>query len=273
MTNPTDFSFLKISAAGNKFLIADGNPKFPVISDVVRILCQNQDGYKPDGVLWLERTSNESYKWHFYNADGSSAEMCGNAACGAVYYLKLKNFSEHGITFETISGPVSTFDVKDPFPLNCAVSVWMPKILKDDVSASVDGQPLVGVWIDSGVPHVVIEKPLVKYPTDSSWERKVRLHPMFGNKGTNVTYVFNTAKGVKAISYERGVEAFTDGCGTGALAAAFSTYRKQSPAAVKTAAPISVEMPGGTLKVTFLGRKAILQSPVKFHGLLEPTKG
>jgi diaminopimelate epimerase len=68
----------------------------------------------------------------------------------------------------------------------------------------------------------------------------------FQPKGTNVTLLKNkidSAAEADAVTFERGVEDFTLGCGTGAVAAAFYLAEKYS--FYKS----SINMPGGSLFV------------------------
>ncbi len=67
-------------------------------------------------------------------------------------------------------------------------------------------------------------------------------------QGTNVDFVQAAAPGVLCVrTYERGVEAETLACGTGATAAALVAHRVLQP----DRSDFEVRMPGGTLRVDF----------------------
>jgi diaminopimelate epimerase len=262
MIKNVEVSFLKVSAAGNRFLIAQGKPSFqgPALTKKIQEWCGTPNGFATDGCLWLEDKGHGSYLWHFYNSDGSTAEMCGNAACSAVYYLTLNGKPTEGVTFETASGRVQVEQVMDAFPLNYAVSLNVPHYLEKNIDTEIEGKTVKGSWIDSGVPHLVLETDLQTFPKDFEWERKIRFHEKFKPRGTNVTYVDTKTNPARAVTYERGVEGYTEACGTGALAAAFYIYEK------KQQNPINIEMPGGKLRVSLQNKKVILHSPVFIHG-------
>ena len=81
--------------------------------------------------------------------------------------------------------------------------------------------------------------------------RVIRFHPAFRPGGTNVDFVEVIAPGhIHVRTYERGVEAETQACGTGAVASAVisSLYADAGEP------PIEVSMPGGVLTVAFTRR-------------------
>ena len=96
--------------------------------------------------------------------------------------------------------------------------------------------------------------------------RNLRNHISFAPQGTNVTYIEKLIQPdkIKAVSYERGVEDFTQACGTGAMAAAFYNFKKH--AAIET----NVEMPGGMLIMNLADlKKPIMTGPAVLVGSKE----
>src|SRR6185437_16996273 len=89
--------FHKLSGAGNCFLMADlrdGRTRLPKSQRrrLARQLCDVYTSIGADGVLFLETSRKADMQWDFYNADGSSAEMCGNAArCVGAFMLRQYN--------------------------------------------------------------------------------------------------------------------------------------------------------------------------------------
>ncbi|MBY0553217.1 diaminopimelate epimerase [bacterium] len=227
-----------ISGAGNTFhVVYDENNKFsselwPVSKkkQLAKAACSKN---KSDGFIFLEKVNSENFfKWYFYNNDGSEAEMCGNATRCVGYYIK-NILNNHGAewTLATIAGPIKIQFIENE---KFKITMTPPVILNSSF----------GFFCDTGVPHLVLETDKIKMDQTTKVEsRKLREHPEFQPRGTNVTYVAiegDTTK-VKAVSYERGVEDFTDACGTGAMAAALYNLTKRG---VKQT---QVEMPGGSL--------------------------
>ena len=101
------------------------------------------------------------------------------------------------------------------------------------------GKYIQGMSVNTGVPHFVLE-----LARDPELAKQIRKHKSFGKAGTNVTFLEKHLPGhLFAVTYERGVEGFTNACGTGAVAAsAFSQQKNGMQEQI-------VEMPGGELKI------------------------
>ncbi|MBC6416007.1 MAG: hypothetical protein GDA46_06440 [Bdellovibrionales bacterium] len=267
---------LKISAAGNRFILIDKRwfNKVPENSSDYfypcpfsfesflssfrqnLILRKKQISYfisQPqltltDGCIIL-REERESLICDFYNKDGSQAEMCGNAACCISFYLEDLNLN-----------------VKN-FRLGEKKILTVPKggIILDKPKNPIltFHKPFFFSFIDTGVPHGVIYFPHLDFKESRKLKKKVeklRFQNINSyNKGMNVSfYEVLSPNHLKAITYERGVEDFTLSCGTGALAVSL-VYKE---IANKTEGEIKVQMPGGTLKIV-TGQKLKLFSQVK----------
>lgn len=253
----------RYSAAQNTFFVANlfdpimmnfyqtlGPAKKPKI---IQHLCRDIFDQRTDGFLFLKPHTDFNFEWEFYNSDGSSAQMCGNAArCAALNFHVLaqaKGYSggPHHLRFLTIAG-----DIGAEVLSRSAVRIEMTKIEKVE-AVVVDGQR--GVFINTGVPHFVVE-----IAPGFQVGKKFRFHPFFGAEGTNVTFIEKVGSRIKAVTYERGVENFTRACGTGAVAAAFVCSQ-----AAGAGSSQNIEMPGGTLKVENLsmGSRPLLTGSVQ----------
>jgi len=236
-----------ISGAGNTFHVLFDEAAFfssAAISaqkrkEISAQICQKNPA---DGFIFLERGKNSSYRWHFYNNDGSDAEMCGNATrCVGFYIKNILLMSQKSWQLETVAGLIEIQESESAAELSQQFKVIMTA--PRELSSSQ------GFFCDTGVPHLVL--PVEELSTDASVKeaaRALRFHTEFQPRGTNVTYVELQAETnrLKAVSYERGVEDFTAACGTGAMAAALFNLRKRG------ASESLVEMPGGTLMMNLL---------------------
>jgi len=245
------FQFQKMHGCGNDFLIYDQMKEVevsPFKKQEIQFLCDRHFGVGADGFVILARGGNSTHAvWKFFNSDGSEAEMCGNAARCAVRYLTDHYFPEEEvISIETIAGvikgkvnadlggvEVTLFSRGDSKP------EFVEKIIRSD-------EEVVRCYcINTGVPHAVIEVKDLRRTAISKIGKFVMHHPAFQPELTNVTF-FQQRVGpqIMATTYERGVEAETLGCGTGAAAAAlvFSELYMQP-------LPVTVAMPGGTIFV------------------------
>jgi diaminopimelate epimerase len=125
------------------------------------------------------------------------------------------------MTFETGAGLVDAEIVDEGL-----VKVWMPEpkgrkygcaaACGEDGSMSVSGDYLV-----VGVPHFIVPVANVTKVDVAKSGRVLRLSPEFAPNGTNVDFVqFIPPSKALIRTYERGVEAESGACGTGAVATA-----------------------------------------------------
>lgn len=250
---------VKMSGAGNTFVLVDSTrtstwcelEKKLRIKRVsfAKMICDRTMGVSADGVLFLEdpETREEArYRWDFFNADGSSAEMCGNAArCAALFANKYLSSGVNGrYEFLTGAGLVATQILGDD-----NVRVIMPPIedFQKEKVLVIDGRQEKFAFLNSGVPHLIRE---LEHFGDATalkeFARKARSHTDLAPAGANVTLYCREHEGViKAVTYERGVEEYTQACGTGAVAAAYVEFVKSK---VRN---IDVHMPGGILNIQF----------------------
>jgi diaminopimelate epimerase len=251
--------FLKTQATGNDFLILDGQrysvPPKALRSQMARQYCHRIYGFGADGFLVLEKVGPDIH-WDFYNSDGSSANMCGNAARAVGHYL-MEQSGKQTAEFVTNVGRVIA---KKLSPHEIEVQFEIPNTAVKTVN-----QP-DGHWIDTGVPHVVL---VTKTLSDPSSLRAVGLQvkSLYPQDGINVTfYVAKTKDNIEATTFERGVEDFTLSCGTGALAAARVHLQLKD-------GECEVHVPGGKLHVTFNGNRAILRGEAGAIGWCAPAEG
>lgn len=264
MQNYSTLEFYKFSGTGNDFIIFDGlkegllrqiagleRPAF-----VARI-CQRARSVGADGVVFLEPSNDCDFQWDFYNSDGSSAEMCGNASRCVAKLTHDLGYTKEAMRFQTTAGVIEA-----QINVDKTISVQMasapPTMLEKAVE--VKSGKFFGTFMNTGVPHFVME-------TERDFEpmkqiaRELRASKEFGAKGTNVTLFrkINTSH-IMSLSFERGVEDFTLACGTGAVAAGLVFQRKQGEQETK------VDVPGGRLFVSLhpQSRKPVLRGTADF---------
>lgn len=257
------FKAIKYSGAGNTIVLIEGNKVNPKGRKVwAQKICSAKGGMNSDGVLFLEKDTDGSaidYVWDFYNSDGSQAEMCGNAArCATQFCREELGIKKDTIAFKTLAGIVSCKNEN-----NQQIAVQMPpiKILSDQiklVSKNLPETVEVFFFVDTGVPHLVVEKnsefflaAKTNEPSKQKWAQIFRKHQDLGAKGANVTIVSQTQGLISAITYERGVEKFTLACGTGAVAAAAYLLNKgkREDKVDSHQRQYEIHMPGGMLRV------------------------
>jgi len=228
--------FSKFVATGNDFIIIDNRDrKIKKPSIFARKVCTRKFGIGADGVLLLEKAKGFDFKMRIFNPDGSEAEMCGNGArCIACYSYK-NGISRRKMRFLTISGEIEA-EVKGK---KVKVKLTPPKDYRV-LRIKVDRKIFKVYFVLAGVPHAVLFFENLEKVDVRELGRKIRYHPVFSPKGTNVNFVKITGKNSISIrTYERGVEDETLSCGTGSVASSYISWKNRfvsSPVRVSTRA-------------------------------------
>lgn len=247
------FRFTKYSGCGNDFVIIDNrNNTFLPSSKLVRKLCHRNYGIGADGIILLERGAKTPYRMRIFNADGSEAEMCGNGLRCLAHFIFQQDHGPQEIFIETMHATMEAqvqgdvVKISLPIPDGHIITHKMP----------ISDSCITLHCLNTGVPHAVTFVEDIDQPNLLASAPSIRHHNIFP-KGTNVNYVKILSKNSLAIrTFERGVEAETLACGTGALAAAITAahiHDLQTPIQVKTRS-------GDTLKVNFQGSPSNLSA-------------
>lgn len=239
--------FFKMHGGGNDFVLMDHREQFVPKAEqnqFAQRVCAPRVGVGADGLILIEDSPRADFRWQFYNADGSEAEMCGNGARCAARFAVLNGIAQPRLTFETLAGLI------EAEVLNHQVRVGMADVgdFRLNLSISLEAETLSGHFMKVGVPHTVLLVDNLEEAPVKPWGREVRFHPMFMPAGTNVNFVGHQSPHVLEVrTYERGVEDETLACGTGAVAAALINAKLG-----KVTSPTAVHTRGGeTLIVTF----------------------
>src|SRR5712664_58775 len=99
----------KYHGLGNDFLILDRRRDGRDIdSGTAKQLCDRRRGLGADGVLVLLPSSSAEARMAVHNADGSTAEMCGNGIrCAAKYLVDRSSNKPKSVQLETEAGLLS----------------------------------------------------------------------------------------------------------------------------------------------------------------------
>ncbi len=208
-----------MNGAGNDFIIIDHRKAWLAKADqpkFARLICRHKFSVGADGLILIEDDEQADFRWQFYNADGSLAEMCGNGARCAARYAHEHKIAPAKMRFKTIAGIIEA-EIRGR-----AVRIKMtnPVDLRLDERLEIDGVERLLHHINTGVPHVVYFVDDITTAQVQEWGRNIRFHAHYQPAGTNVNFVRQTADGLYIRTYERGVEDETMACGTGAVAAA-----------------------------------------------------
>jgi len=255
---------VKMQGSGNDFvlLFADDIDTTPAeMPELARGICKRAFGVGADGLIILESAPKEpqvDYRWHFFNADGSRAEMCGNGSRCAARLAYESGFAPARHAFGTDAGPVRAEVIPDKGEV--AVQLTRPRELELNIRLQDSGWDRDVHYVNTGVPHAVLFSEEADHEDLGQLGPWLRYHLRFAPQGCNVNIVQHTEQGLYIRTYERGVEDETYACGTGAVAAAYIA-RELGRAGDST----DITTSGGErLAVSFQGEDAFLQGAAEF---------
>jgi diaminopimelate epimerase len=231
--------FLKMHGAANDFVVIDHREPFldDSLATLVPRLCDRRRGVGADGVLLIERDPEFDFAMRYYNSDGRPAEYCGNGArCVARRALELGLGRGGEVRFRTAAGPQRARAAAEARAIELHFGTIEPAAAALGIGAA--GRIFTGRTVRAGVPHFICPVERVEWIPVREWGAALRHHPRFEPEGVNVDFTARLGPGRLALrTYERGVEAETLACGSGAMAAAIAAAAEgeTSPVRVMTA--------------------------------------
>ena len=214
-------AFTKMSGTGNDFIIIDNRHNVVPLDEqrnLARRVCRRMFSAGADGLILIEDSASADFRWRFYNADGSEAEMCGNGARCAARFAFVNRIAKERMRFETVAGSIEAEVLRASGDVRLRMTP--PLDFRFGLELSLGGIERKAFFVNTGVPHAVIFVDDGATPV-REWGREVRFHSMFQPAGTNANFVRLLPDGrLQVRTYERGVEDETMACGTGAVAAA-----------------------------------------------------
>lgn len=232
--------FWKMSGTGNDFIVIDNRKGLVKEQDMTRLVartCRRRESVGADGVIFVTDSKEYDFGWRFFNADGGEVEMCGNGGRCVSRFAFLKGIAGSQMTFETLAGPISA-EVEGRM-----VKVLMPAPRNEtaDVELPFSSGWLSCDFVNTGVPHVVVQVSDLKNHPVFEQGREIRYHEKFSPEGTNANFMTIVGPNELAVrTYERGVEDETLACGTGAIASALMAFRRGG-----VSSPVTVHTRGG----------------------------
>lgn len=240
-----DYPFTKMHGLGNDFVVLD-HFEIPETSrhispQLARFLADRRTGVGCDQVVQILPSGPEAHAaMRIFNADGSQAEMCGNAVrCVARFLRAHHHLSPTELRVGTLAGVIK---VRPAAGGLWAVDMGTPEVSRLR-SLSVEGTDYPFTAVSMGNPHcVIIRSDAEDFPLERIGPQ-VEHHPLFPNR-TNVALVMVLdRRHLRMRVWERGV-GITPACGTGACAATVA-----AASANQADRAVAVQLDGGILDI------------------------
>ena len=259
-------SFVKMSGAGNDFVVADNRDCSIAEADkagLARQACRRKLGIGADGLILIERDGQRQdadYVMRYFNADGSEGELCGNGTrCAAVFAREIGA----GETSQRVATPAGVLraDILSGSAAAATVRVAMarPSPIRRLHLPDLPGGEAELFALEVGVPHAIEVVPDIGVVDVDRRGSAIRRHSVFP-AGANANFIaLDEGSGeIRLRTFERGVEAECLACGTGATAAVTVAHRFFGwPAA----APVRVAS-GDLLHIDCTGAAPLMKGPV-----------
>ena len=256
--------FTKMEGLGNDFILIDdieGYIKKQIdFSFLSKKLCSRHFGIGADGIIIINNSELNDFKFTIYNSDGSQPQMCGNGMrCFAKYLYENKMIKKKRFTIETKAGTIIPevftdnddkvelvrVDMGEPIliPSKIPFVTQNERAIKEKLFFDDDKEYVEVTAVSMGNPHAVVFVDDIKTINIKSQGQKIENHERFPEK-TNVEFV-KVVKEDELIMkvWERGAGQ-TLACGTGACAALVATYLNK-----KCLNKVLIHLEGGDLEI------------------------
>ena len=224
--------FTKMHGLGNDFIFFE-NPDNNAIdySAMARKTCHRQLGIGADGIVAILPSEIAELRMRIINADGSEANMCGNAIrCFGKYVYERGLVKSKVCRVETFAGiivpevittngKVTAVRVNMGKPNTERQSIPMLGNEKEaiEVPLHIGNQEIQVTSLLMGVPHTMVFVTDLNAIELEKTGRAIEKHPLYP-KGTNVNFIeVVSCDRIKLRTWERGAGA-TLACGTGSCA-------------------------------------------------------
>ncbi len=224
--------FTKMQGAGNDYVYINGfetQVKDP--ETLAKRISDRHFGIGSDGLVLILPSQTCDFQMRMFNADGSEAEMCGNASrCIGKYVYDHKMTSKRSVTLETKAGiKTLKLSIKDNTVSEVEVDMGSPVLNGLDIPVRLELEEVINyplvvnnetfhiTCVSMGNPHAIIYVADVDSTDPATHGRSIENHPFFP-KQTNVEFVQVVNRSLlKMRVWERG-SGETLACGTGACA-------------------------------------------------------
>jgi diaminopimelate epimerase len=257
--SPPKIAFTKMQGLGNDFVILDATQQpLNLTPEQIRYLADRHLGIGCDQLLVLlpSTTPGTDFAYQIFNADGSSAQQCGNGArCLGLYIYEKKQLHHSPLRLAAPTGNIELYlETNRMVTANMGLPTFNPAIIpfEADQQAPTYSLTLSGITLKIGVvsmgnPHAVLVVPDLTNAPVKSWGAEIESHVRFPAH-TNVGFMqIISRQNIRLRVFERGVGE-TLACGSAACAAMVIGRLWQ-----QLDSDVVVDLPGGRLNIRWEG--------------------
>lgn len=245
--------FIKMHGLGNDYIYIDcftqataktiEETNLPVLA---KRISDRHFGIGSDGLVLILPSAKADAEMRIFNADGSEAEMCGNAIrCVGKYLYESGLCRRTKLCIQTLSG-LRTLRLHTSEGIVDSAEVDMGKVEVRFDELMINYRPVAFVAVNIGNPHIVLfPETHVATMSLTPLGPTLEKHPHFP-EGTNVEFVsVRNRNEIDMRVWERG-SGETMACGTGACAAVVAAAILS-----KTENSVTVHLRGGDLQIRY----------------------
>ncbi len=225
--------FTKMHGIGNDYIYINGfEEQLENPGELSIRLSDRHKGVGSDGLVIILPSSKADFRMQMFNADGSEAEMCGNAArCIGKYVYEKGMTDKTELTLETLAGikTLQLFLDDRNNVVSVTVDMGKPVLEAEKIPTTLPGKQIVNfpvsfdginyaiTCVSMGNPHTVIFTENIANMDIEKMGKKIENAPIFPRR-TNVEFIEVIDKSrIEMRVWERG-SGETMACGTGACA-------------------------------------------------------
>lgn len=255
--------FTKMHGLGNDYIYFDCVRDPRLVPDPAAAAVRLSDrhfGIGGDGIVLILPDDEADFRMRMFNADGSEAEMCGNAIRCVAKYVRDRGHADRDtlrirtgrgiltLALTLVGGEVASVRVDMGRPILhgplIPVAVDRNPVVQQPVTLA-DGRSYAFTAVSMGNPHAVIVVDAIRDEHVHRDGREIEVHPLFP-KRTNVEFVqVLSRRDVRMRVWERGAGE-TLACGTGASAVGVACVLNGL-----TERDLTVHLLGGDLRITW----------------------
>lgn len=254
--------FWKMNGLGNDYVyVLDLDSTIKNEDDLAIKVSDRHFGVGSDGLVLIRKAQNtlSDFRMDMYNADGSSAEMCGNAIrCVGKYVYDNGLTNKTELKIETLAGVKKLFlNIENNKVVSVKVDMGSPILKGYDIPVNINKDIVINekitvlekdyyiTCVSMGNPHSVIYVDDVDSLDLEKNGTHFENHKVFPNRVNTEFVQVIDENNLKMRVYERG-SGETLACGTGACAVAVASVLNK-----KSNAKVNVHLLGGILEIEY----------------------